>query len=72
MLSTNNLIQSSYTLQQQQQQQQQPIFKHIDQSKSNKKKHKKQSDEKQSHSKNANRSFALYNQQNGRIGTFID
>ena len=71
MLSTNQLLlQSSYLSQQQLQQhhQQQPVFKHIDQPKSNKKNKKKQSAEKQSHSKNANRSIALYNQQNGRVG----
>jgi hypothetical protein len=85
MMSTNHLIQSSYALQQQQQQQQQQLqqqqqqqqqqqnlFKHIDELKSSKKKHKKQTNDNLTNTKNPNRSFALYNQQNGRIGEFIN
>ncbi len=72
MMSTNQLIQSSYALkQQQEQQQQQNLFKHLDQSKSSKKKQKKQTNDNLTNTKNANRSFALYNQQKGRIGEFI-
>ncbi len=76
MLSTNHLIQPSYAVKQQhqqhhhQQQQQSHLFKNIDQSKSSKKKQKKQYDENPSNINNTNRSFALYNQQNGRIGKF--
>ncbi len=73
MVSTNQLIQPSYQSKHQQQQLQQHSVKHTDQSKSSKKKQKKQSDENlKNTTKNANRSFPLYNQQNGRIGKFIN
>lgn len=62
MVSTNHFLQSSYP------QQQQNAFKHIEPSKPNKKKSKKQSDNEPSNAKNPNKAFALYNQQNGRIG----
>ncbi len=67
MTSTNHLIQPSYASKQRQQ-----PFEHLDQSKSTKKKSKKELVDSQNKAKNANRSFALYNQKNGRIGKFIN
>ena len=65
MLYNNQHFQSSIPSHQQQQQN---LFKHIEPSKSNKKKSKKQSDNDPSDGRNPKKSFALYNQQNGRIG----
>jgi hypothetical protein len=64
MISTNPLIQSSYAVQQQQQ-----AINHMNQSKLNKKKGKNQSIPNHN---NTNHSFALYNQQNGRIGKYTN
>jgi hypothetical protein len=62
MISTNPLIQTSYMAQQSQQ-----VTRHMDQSKTFKRKPNQQST---ANPTNTNHSFALYNHKNGRIGKF--
>lgn len=64
LLSTNRLVESAIRANQRQRQN---AFKHLDDSKTDKKKQKKQADNDALNSKTVNRSFALYNQSNGRI-----
>ena len=68
MLSTNPLIPSYNAGNQQAYKHQQNAFRHIEDSRSNKKKHKKHTNDDAANPKTGNRSFALYNQKNGRIG----
>lgn len=68
ILSTNQILQSSYPSQPHQQQN---AFKHINVSKPDKKKSKKQVEDSSPETKNRNQAFALYNQGNGRIGKLM-